>query len=334
MTDRTETLLQRTTELEQSNRDLQQANLLQKQAEADRDRSESRLREVSGQVAAQWSIDEIRGKSPAVQHILTQVEQLQNAHATSVLIVGESGTGKELVARAIHYGGSRSDQPFVAVNCSAIPADLIESSFFGHVAGAFTGASKNREGFFKQANGGTLFLDELGDMPVDLQAKLLRVLEDGVVVPIGGHKSIQVDVRVLAATNADLQQKMQAGLFREDFYYRLVRAVVEIPPLRDRREDIPILAEHFLQLLSKEIGVPKPQFSHPALLVLKSHDFLGNIRELKNVLEFALIQNGGTTIQPAHLHFNTSCALPPLPPVPMRISHRPPPSPCCPKISK
>jgi len=187
------------------------------------------------------------------------------------------------------------------VNCVAIPEDLAESMLFGHVRGAFTGATMDRKGFFELAHGGTLFLDEIGDMPVSLQAKLLRVLEDGRVMPLGATREKQVDVRIVAATNADLPAQIEGGAFRQDLYFRLAQFSVEAPPLRARREDIPLLAAHFVHLFSREMGIPAPQVGADLLEALEAHGFPGNVRELKNVIERALIESGGTDLRAEHL---------------------------------
>lgn len=236
-----------------------------------------------------------------VRQILKEVAQLQNRDNTSVLIVGESGAGKELVARAIHLGGVRAKGPFVPVNCAAIPNDLAEASFFGHVRGAFTGADRDRKGFFELADGGTLFLDEVSDMPLTLQAKLLRVLEDRIVQPVGSSQAIRVDVRVVAATNADLMAKVTTGQFRRDLYYRLAVMPVRVPPLRERKDDLPLLVDHFLSLFAHEMRIPVPTLSLEALQVLQAYNFPGNVRELKNMIEFALIRSEGNMLLPAHL---------------------------------
>jgi len=189
------------------------------------------------------------------------------------------------------------------VNCSAIPAELFESTLFGHLKGAFTGATSDHKGCFEQADGGTLFLDEIGDMPLALQAKLLRVLEAGHLVPLGGTQEKSVEVRVVAATNAELQPELAAGKFRQDLYFRLARFTIEVPPLRERREDIPLLADHFLGLLAREMGMPKPRLRPEALASLERYDYPGNVRELKNLIERALIESGGGEVGSGHLHF-------------------------------
>ncbi len=220
---------------------------------------------------------------------------------TSVLITGESGTGKELVARSIHFGSARAKAPFVAINCVAIPAELAEATLFGHVKGAFTGATADRKGCFELAHGGTLFLDEIGDMPPSLQAKLLRVVEDGCVMPVGASESARVDVRLIAATNADLETRITAGAFREDLYFRLARYPLRTPSLCERIEDVPLLAEHFLRIFAAEMGRQPPLLSKQAVAALKAYRFPGNIRELKNIIERALIESSGETILPEHL---------------------------------
>ena len=220
----------------------------------------------------------------------------------------------------MHFGGVRRSGPFIPVNCSAIPAELAESLLFGHLRGAFTGASQNRRGCFELADRGTLFLDEIGDMPLDLQAKLLRVLEDGEITPIGESRPKPVDVRVLAATNADLLDKIAVGTFREELYFRLARFTVEVPPLRDRKEDIPLLVNHFIEIFAAEMGLSggqmdtqtdsftrlptdSPTLSPVALDTLMAYSFPGNVRELKNIIEHALILSGRCEIRPEHLHF-------------------------------
>jgi DNA-binding NtrC family response regulator len=229
--------------------------------------------------------------------VLEEIDLLSEAHAISVLITGESGTGKELVARAIHFGGPRSEGPFVPVNCSAIPRDLADALFFGHVKGAFTGADDDREGYFALAEGGTLFLDEIGDMPVDLQPKLLRTLEDSRYRPLGARQERTADVRVVAATAADPSPER----LRRDLYFRLAQYSVALPPLRHRREDIPLLAGHFLRLLAGEMNREPPALDEAVLEVLMTYDFPGNVRELKNLVERALIKSRGAEIRREHL---------------------------------
>jgi DNA-binding NtrC family response regulator len=219
-----------------------------------------------------------------------------------VLITGESGTGKELIARALHFGSPRRSGPFVALNCAALPRELVESLLFGHARGAFTGADADRAGYFEMAHEGTLFLDEIGEMPVELQAKLLRVLEDGEVTRLGERHARRVDARVVAATNQDLLRRTAEGRFRQDLYYRLARFTVVAPPLRERPEDIPLLAAHFLRRFAAEMGRESPALSPEAQTVLQAHPYPGNVRELKNALERALIECRGDEVRPEHIH--------------------------------
>ncbi len=243
------------------------------------------------------------GNSDAMQDIHRAIHQFRNNDTTSVLIAGETGVGKELVARAIHFGGPRASEPFVALNCGAIPFELAESIFFGHVRGAFTGAIADETGYFERANGGTLFLDEVGDMPIETQVKLLRALGESVITPIGATKSKKVDSRVIAATNAGLSAKVDAELFRSDLYYRLTGMIIWIPPLRDRTEDILPIAEYYLSEFAAAMRVPNPSLAPEAVAALETYDFPGNVRELMNIIENALIVSEGAAIQPEHLRF-------------------------------
>lgn len=228
------------------------------------------------------------GKSEAFRTVLTQIEAVA-ATPSTVLIMGETGTGKEVVARAIHESSLRQKKPFVRLNCAALPSGLVESELFGHERGAFTGAVQRHHGRFELAHEGTLFLDEIGEMPLSVQAKLLRVLEDHLVDRVGSTQSIRVDVRLIAATNADLAQAVSEGRFRADLYYRLKVFPISIPPLRDRREDIPLLAEHFLQLCKTKLNRSNLLFDASAMPRLAWYDWPGNIRELQNVIERAAI---------------------------------------------
>ena len=284
-------------------------------AEAARHEADQRLSVLSAREARKWNVAGLVGRSPALAGLLREVARLQNFGRTGVLLTGESGTGKELVARALHFGSAREKGPFIPVNCVAVPGELMESMFFGHVKGAFTGATSDRKGCFELADGGTLFLDEIGDMPAALQAKLLRVLEDGRIAPLGGTGEKQVDVRVVAATNAHLEAKIAAGSFRQDLYFRLARSVVRVPPLRERPEDIPLLAAHFITHFSSEMGLPAaPAITTEALAALAAHGWPGNVRELRNVIESGLIASGGRDLAPAHLRF--LAAMLPAPPGP------------------
>jgi len=219
----------------------------------------------------------------------------------SVLIRGESGTGKELVAQALHQRSARRQRPFVAVNCAAISRELVESELFGHEKGAFTGADARRTGKFEAAHGGTIFLDEIGDMPLETQAKVLRVLEDRKLERVGGNQPVEVDVRVVAATHRDLERECKAGRFRDDLYYRLKVAQVELPPLRERGEDLPALANHFLEQLAGRLGRAKKPLGAEALARLARHAWPGNVRALRNVIEQAAVLAGGDTIEASDL---------------------------------
>ena len=238
------------------------------------------------------------GESPALQRVRELIDKVAPTSAR-VLITGENGTGKELVARAIHAASPRRDRPLVEVNCAAIPSELIESELFGHMKGSFTGAFADRAGKFEQADGGTLFLDEIGDMSLSAQAKLLRVLQEGVVSRIGGAKPIQVDVRVLAATNKDIETEIAESRFREDLLYRLNVVPIEVPPLRDRLEDVPALVAHFAEQLGASAGVPGNRFAEEAVRRLQTRPWPGNIRELRNAVERALILAPGKTVTAA-----------------------------------
>jgi two-component system nitrogen regulation response regulator NtrX len=252
------------------------------------------------------------GQSPALRGVRELISKV-GPTAARVLITGENGTGKELVARALHEASPRRDSAFVEVNCAAIPSELIESELFGHMKGSFTGAFADRAGKFEQADGGTLFLDEVGDMSLSAQAKLLRVLQEGVVTRIGGSKSIEVDVRVLAATNKDLESEIVEGNFREDLLYRLNVVPIDVPPLRERLEDIPALVTHFADRLAASAGVPGKQFADEAIRRLRSRSWPGNIRELRNAVERALILAPGKVVTAADVERLLPTADGPLP---------------------
>jgi two-component system nitrogen regulation response regulator NtrX len=239
---------------------------------------------------------EVVGNSYQIRQVLERVERVAPTEAR-VLVTGENGTGKELVARAIHRLSRRSDGPFVEVNCAAIPSELIESELFGHIKGSFTGAVSDRAGRFEQADGGTLFLDEIGDMSLAAQAKVLRALEHGVVYRVGGQRAIDLDVRVIAATNKDLESEIESTRFREDLYYRLNVVPIRVPPLRERRDDIPMLVQHFVDLMAQRDGVvPKP-FSGLAVERLQELSWPGNVRELRNTVERLLILTAGDQVE-------------------------------------
>jgi len=240
------------------------------------------------------------GRSEAMRHLFDQIQQIARAQGP-VLILGESGTGKEMVARAVHVCSSRADEPFVAVNCAGVPETLMESEFFGHAAGAFTGANRAREGFFRQAEGGTLLLDEIAEMPPGLQSKLLRILQDGKVRPVGGSAEQQVDIRILAATHQDPAQALADGRLREDLYYRLETFTLRVPPLRERDDDVELLAQRFLTLFANRMEKPVKGFDEAALGLLRAYPFPGNVRELRNAVERAVTFCNASRIQAGHL---------------------------------
>jgi len=248
---------------------------------------EESLREA---VAAERPVEapEILGQAPAMQDVFRAIGRLSQSQVT-VLVTGESGSGKELVARALHKHSPRGNGPFVAINTAAIPKDLLESELFGHERGAFTGAQTMRRGRFEQAEGGTLFLDEIGDMPFDLQTRLLRVLSDGQFYRVGGHQPIKANVRVIAATHQNLERRVRDGAFREDLFHRLNVIRLRLPPLRERREDIPLLARQFLQKSAKELGVEAKRLSDAALTRLAAFDFPGNVRQLENLCHWLTV---------------------------------------------
>ena len=228
------------------------------------------------------------GETPAIRSLREQIAIAAPSNGR-VLILGDNGTGKELVARAIHAQSRRAAQPFVEVNCAAIPEELIESELFGHVRGAFTGATANKRGKFELADGGTLFLDEIGDMSLKTQAKVLRALQEGRIEPVGGSGGIDIDVRVIAATNKNLEEELRGGRFRDDLYYRLNVVPLRVPPLRERREDIPLLANHFLRLYGREYGRAPKQLEAAVVEALRTYDWPGNVRELRNMMERFMI---------------------------------------------
>jgi DNA-binding NtrC family response regulator len=235
----------------------------------------------------------IIGQTPAIQDITAMIDKVAPSDAR-VLITGANGTGKELVARSLHELSNRNKAPFIEVNCAAIPAELIESELFGHEKGAFTSAVKDRKGKFELASGGTLFLDEIGDMSLAAQAKVLRALQENLIQRVGGEKDIKVDCRVLAATNKDLQLEIKEGRFREDLFHRLAVILIHVPSLNERREDIPMLTEHFLQLICQDHGIPKKSIDASAIEALQALNWTGNIRELRNIIERLVILSDQT----------------------------------------
>ena len=258
-------------------------------------RAQRQYRLLSLSLEDRYGKHQIIGRSKAIKDMLSLVDRAAPSKAT-VLITGESGTGKELVARAIHFSSPRSQEPFVPVNCMALNPGILESELFGHEKGSFTGAVAMRRGRFEQANGGTLFLDEVGELTPDLQVKLLRVLQERRFERVGGSEEIEVDIRVVSATNKDLLAKVQAGTFREDLYYRLNVVHIPLPPLRERREDIPLLVAHFAEKSCKENGVPPKTFSNEALNYLTGYEWPGNIRQLQNVVERSVVLVPGESI--------------------------------------
>jgi len=239
---------------------------------------------------------EILGQAPAMQDVFRAIGRLSQSNVT-VLITGESGTGKELVARALHRHSPRSSQPFIALNTAAIPKDLLESELFGHERGAFTGAQTMRRGRFEQAEGGTLFLDEIGDMPFDLQTRLLRVLSDGHFYRVGGHQQLKANVRVITATHQNLEKRVKEGLFREDLYHRLNVIRLRLPSLRERREDIPLLTQHFLLQSAKQLGVEPKRMTDAAMQFLTSLELPGNVRQLENLCNWITVMAPGQTVE-------------------------------------
>ena len=260
---------------------------------------EESQREAGAQEAAA-EVPEMLGQAPAMQDVFRAIGRLSQSNVT-VMITGESGSGKELVARALHKHSPRGEGPFVAINTAAIPKDLLESELFGHERGAFTGAQASRRGRFEQADGGTLFLDEIGDMPFELQTRLLRVLSDGQFYRVGGHSPMRSNVRVIAATHQNLEERVRQGAFREDLFHRLNVIRLRLPPLRERREDIPALARHFLQRSATELGVEPKRMSEAAQAQLTAFDFPGNVRQLENICHWLSVMAPSQTIEPKDL---------------------------------
>ena len=250
--------------------------------------------------ASDAPVPEILGQAPAMQEVFRAIGRLAHSHAT-VLITGESGSGKELVARALHRHSPRATGPFIALNTAAIPKDLLESELFGHERGAFTGAAAQRRGRFEQADGGTPFLDEIGDMPAELQTRLLRVLADGQFYRVGGHTPIKVNVRVIAATHQDLEVRVREGLFREDLFHRLNVIRLRLPALRERREDIPLLVRHFMQKSARELGVEAKGVSDAAVKTLIALPWSGNVRQLENVCHYLTVMAPGQIVEAGDL---------------------------------
>lgn len=309
------TLRRQQLQLQQQNFELQEKNLSLKQlndelvretrqrqeAEKQSAKADRRLRAITLEEAKKWHVESFIGQSEKMIRLIDEIRALHSNARTNVLVLGESGTGKELVARAIHYGSKRSTHPFIPVNCSAISPELADAAFFGSIKGAYTGSTQNQKGYFEAANGGTLFLDEIGDMPFELQAKLLRTLEQGTITPVGSVKEKKVDVRIVAATHADLHREIGEKKFRQDLYYRLAGFQLILPPLRQRKEDIPLMARQFLAQYANEMGYIPAKLTGPVLAMLEQYHFPGNVRELRNIIENALIRSRGKDIRPEHL---------------------------------
>lgn len=255
---------------------------------------ESVRQDTSGEVSE--AVPEILGQAPAMQEVFRAIGRLSQSHAT-VMITGESGTGKELVASALHRHSPRAGRPFIAINTAAIPKELLESELFGHERGAFTGAQNMRRGRFEQAEGGTLFLDEIGDMPQELQTRLLRVLSDGNFYRVGGHQPIKANVRVIAATHQDLEARVKQGLFREDLFHRLNVIRLRLPALRERREDIPLLTKYFLQKSARDLGVESKRLAEATLKYIAMQDLPGNVRQLENLCHWLTVMAPAATIE-------------------------------------
>jgi DNA-binding NtrC family response regulator len=279
--------------------DIDELKVIVRQA-LERGSLEMEVRRLRGELALRYGLDQMIGKCAAMQEVFTKIDQLADAK-TTVLITGESGTGKELVARALHYRSKRRDKPFIAINCAAIPDTLIEAELFGHEKGAFTDAQQRRLGQFEMANQGTLFLDEIADVSAGTQAKLLRVLQEKEFTRLGGTQSIKVEVRLITATNKDLEAAMRKGVFREDLYYRINVVPIHLPPVRERREDLPLLLRHFITKKSGERGQPAKQISSEALSLLTHYPWQGNIREMENVIEQILTLCDADQIAVEHL---------------------------------
>jgi DNA-binding NtrC family response regulator len=264
-------------------------------------KTENRL--LKQELSLKYDFSRVIGESKQIKSVLEEIKKVADSKS-NILILGETGTGKELFARVIHHNSSRADMPFVPINCSAIPENLLESELFGHIKGAFTGAVSNKKGLIEEADGGTVFLDEIGDLPSAFQVKLLRVLEDQMIRPVGSTKFREVDIRFITATNKNLSEAVKEGRFREDLYYRINVITLEIPPLRERKEDIPLLIEYYLNKYTKDFGKEDKVITPDALSLLVGYRWPGNIRELQNVLERAVLISDGKYIKPEHFPEN------------------------------
>ena len=265
----------------------------------EKDRYRDRLQALGDEGRETCGLTAIVGESAAIRALRRRIAEVAQANATTVLITGETGTGKELVARAIHYESRRASGPMVSVDCTSLPESLVESELYGHERGAFTDAREARKGRFEQADGGTLFLDEIGDMPMGTQARLLRVLEERTVQPLGSAREVPVDVRVVSATNRDLSRSVEQGSFRPDLYYRVNAVQIHVPPIRDRRGDIAVLAQHFAARCAREQRKPVQELTPEAVEALEAHGFPGNVRELRNLIEQAVIFSRDSALTPA-----------------------------------
>ncbi len=266
---------------------------------------ERRVYTLEEELKTKYDVGEIVGKSRKMQKVFKIIGKAASSDLT-VLITGESGTGKELVARALHKASNRANGPFVAVNCAAIPRELLESELFGYEKGAFTGATESRAGKFEQADGGTIFLDEIGDMDISLQAKILRVIQEREFYRVGGKAQIKVDVRIISATNQDLETAVKEKMFRDDLFHRLNVITIPLPPLRERREDIPLLSDYFLKRFSSELGISVRYIADDAMHILKNYGWKGNVRELENVIQRAIVMSDGDSITPEYLPISQS----------------------------
>jgi two-component system response regulator HydG len=259
------------------------------------------VRELRAEVRGRYNFSNIVGRSKPMQQLFEVIKRIAARRDASALITGSTGTGKELVARAIHYNSDRRDAPFMPINCSAIPDTLLESELFGHQKGAFTGAHETKRGLIEEAQGGTVFLDEINTLSPSLQVKLLRVLQERVLRRVGGRENIQIDIRLVSASNQDLEGAVKSGEFRQDLFYRLNVVPVRLPDLKDRREDIPLLVHHFLQKFAQQHSEPSRRFSNEAMRLLMTHEWPGNVRELENAVEHALTMGGGEILLPEDL---------------------------------
>jgi two-component system response regulator AtoC len=275
--------------------------VLKKAEERERLKRENiQLKERIRKIGENYNFGNMVAQSKAMRSVFTLAEKAAQ-YNTTVLISGESGTGKELIAKGIHFTGARSAKPFVPVNCGGIPENLLESELFGYKKGAFTGADRNKKGLFEEADGGTLFLDEIGELPISLQVKLLRVLQENEIRPIGDSKTKKIDVRVIAATSKNLKDEIKAGAFREDLFYRLNVLPIKLPPLRERPEDVPLLSQHFLADFNKKLGKNIKEISPAAMSLLLESKWPGNVRELGNAMERAMVLTEDTILKPENL---------------------------------